>query len=187
MTERPVVLQVSAMSLDGYVCEEHTDFERLADTFEDPQRDTWMVESLWRAGHHIMGRVTYESMAAYWPTSSEVFAAPMNQIPKVVFSRTLSSADWPESRIVRGDTAHELAQLKQQDGGEIIAHGGARFSQSLASLDLVDEYRLIVYPITVARGTPLFTGLPQPRAMQLVSQTSFPSGCIALVYQRQPS
>ena len=85
------------------------------------------------------GRVTYQSMAETRPVSTEPVAAIMNNIPKVVFSRTLKSADWPESRIASGDTAEEIARLKAEPGGEIVAHGGARFVQSLARLGLVDE------------------------------------------------
>ena len=72
-----------------------------------------------------MGRVTYEEMAAHWPTSTDDYAAPMNTIPKVVFSKTLDEATWAESSIARGDLADELATLRQQPGGEIIAWGGA--------------------------------------------------------------
>jgi dihydrofolate reductase len=71
-----------------------------------------------------MGRVTYEEMAGFWPTSTDDYAAPMNEIPKVVFSRTLAEATWPESSIARGDLAEEIAALRAQPGGEIIAWGG---------------------------------------------------------------
>ena len=71
-----------------------------------------------------MGRVTYEEMAEFWPSSDHPIAAPMNEIPKVVFSGSLQSAAWPPARIARGDAAEELARLKQEPGGEIIAHGG---------------------------------------------------------------
>jgi hypothetical protein len=73
-----------------------------------------------------MGRVTYEGMAGFWPTSSLPAAAPMNDIPKVVFSRTLQSADWPETRIARGDTAEGIARVKAEPGGEILAQGGTQ-------------------------------------------------------------
>lgn len=80
----------------------------------------------------------------------------MNDIPKVAFSKTLQSADWPESRIAGGDTVEEIARLRAEPGGEIVAHGGVRFAQSLARLGVVDEYRLYVYPIAVGTGRSLF-------------------------------
>lgn len=87
-----------------------------------------------------MGRVTYEEMAAHWPTSSDDYAAPMNEIPKVVFSKTLDEATWAESSIARGDLADEIDTLRRRPGGEIIAWGGAGFAQSLSRAALVDEY-----------------------------------------------
>ena len=108
----------------------------------------------------------------------------MNDIPKVVFSKTLQTADWPESRIARGDTAEEIARLKAEPGGEIVAHGGVRFVQSLARIDVVDEYRLYVYPIAVGSGSSLFDDIEHPQPLRLVSNTTFPSGAVELVYER---
>ena len=106
----------------------------------------------------------------------------MNDIPKIVFSKTLQSVDWPGSRIASGDTAREIARLKQEPGGEIIAHGGTRFARSLIRLGLVDEYRLIVLPVAVGKGAPLFTGFARPVVLRLVTSTAFPSGILELAY-----
>jgi dihydrofolate reductase len=130
-----------------------------------------------------MGRVTYEEMAKFWPSSDHPIAAPMNEIPKVVFSASLQSATWPPTRIARGDTAEELARLKQEPGGEIIAHGGTKFVRSLIRLGLVDEYRLWVLPAAVGQGAPLFTGLARPLPLSLVKATAFPSGILELCYE----
>lgn len=100
-----------------------------------------------------MGGVTYREMAAYWPASTSVYAAPMNNIPKVVFSRTLPSPDRPESRIARGDLADEIDTLREP-GGDIMAHGGARFVQALSRQHLIDEYRLIIRPVALGSGLP---------------------------------
>jgi dihydrofolate reductase len=185
---RDVVLQVSGISLDGFIALEHTDFDERAMQLVDPARDRWMVDSLNQAGVHIMGRVTYESMARYWPDSAEVFAEPMNRIPKAVFSRSLQVADWgDDTRMLRGDLAAEIAALRSERGpGVVLAHGGASFDQSLAAADLVDEYRLIVYPFVVGAGTALFAGVTTPRHLELKDVVPFPSGCAAMVYRRQP-
>jgi dihydrofolate reductase len=98
-----------------------------------------------------MGRVTYEEMAAHWPTSTDDYAAPMNEIPKVVFSKTLDKATWAESSIARGDLEDEIATLRRQPGGEIIAWGSASLAQSLSRAGLIDEYVLVIHP--VAFGT----------------------------------
>ena len=101
---------------------------------DDQQADEYAVSRLRQAGTHIMGRVTYEGMAEFWPRSDSPVAAAMNDIPKVVFSRTLRSASWTQSRIASGDTAGEIARLKAEPGGEILAHGGVRFARSLIRL-----------------------------------------------------
>jgi dihydrofolate reductase len=184
---RDVVLQISSISLDGFIALDGTPFDEQASRLVDPVRDQWMVDSINRAGVHIMGRVTYEAMASWWPTSTEVFAEPMNRIPKVVFSRSLQSAPWgDDTRIVRGDVATEIAALKgDQRSGEVLAHGGALFDQSLAAADLVDEYRLIVYPFVIGSGTALFHGVTAPRHLELSQTVEFPSGCVAMVYRRR--
>jgi dihydrofolate reductase len=148
----------------------------------DDELEEYFVATLRRAETHIMGRVTYQGMAAYWPTSPELVAPVMNDIPKVVFSKTLSSADWPESRIVRGETAEEIARLKAEPGGEIVAHGGVRFVQSLARLGMADEYRLYVYPVATGSGSSLFAGIEGPQTLRLVLTTAFSSGAVELVY-----
>jgi dihydrofolate reductase len=106
----------------------------------------------------------------------------MNDIPKVVFSASLQSADWPQTRIARGDTAGELARLKQEPGGEIVAHGGTQFVRSLIHFGLVDEYRLWVLPAAMGQGAPLFTELAHPVILQLIKATPFPSGILELCY-----
>ena len=118
---RNVVLMMTS-SMDGFVVgpEEHA-----GGVPEPDQLVRWKLDRVRRAGTHIMGRVTYEEMASFWPTSTDDYTAPMNEVPKVVFSKTLNEATWPESTIARGDLADEIAALKRQPGGEIIAWGGA--------------------------------------------------------------
>jgi dihydrofolate reductase len=184
-TDRPVVLQISALSLDGRICESGSEFERWADPIVDDERDAWMVDSLWRAGVHIMGGRTFQDMSSWWPTSTGVFAEVMNAIPKVGFSQTLTETTWADSRIVSGDLGEEIRALKADGEGEIIAHGGAVFARALAAADLVDEYRLVVYPYAAGRGASLFDAIAHGRRLRLYSCTPFPSGCVAMTYRRE--
>jgi dihydrofolate reductase len=170
------------VSLDGYSCDEDNGIRDVMMSIDDPEQEKYALDRLWQAGTHIMGRVSYEAMAPFWPASSLPAAAPMNAIPKVVFSRTLQSADWPETRIARGDTAEEIARLKAEPGGEILAHGGTQFVRSLIRLGLVDQYRLWVLPAVAGQGAPLFTGLDHPLKLRLEKSTAFPSGILELVY-----
>ena len=143
----------------------------------------WMDD----VGLHLMGRNTYEEMAEFWPVSDDAYAAPMNEIPKVVFSRTLERAEWPDSRIARGDLAEEIASLKRESGKDLLAWGGAAFAQSLSSLGLVDEYRLIHQPVALGQGLPLFKGLTAPLRLELVDAQTYPTGATLNVYRPAPA
>jgi dihydrofolate reductase len=175
---RKLVMKIH-VSLDGFVATEGGGLGWLPQHFDDEMRE-WEVEGLRQAGVHVMGRVTYGDMAAYWPTSTEPYAAPMNEIPKVVFSKSLDTADWAGSRIERADLAEGIAALKREPGKEILAHGGARFLQSLSLEGLIDEYRLVVHPIALGAGLPLFSA---PIDLELRDTRHFPAGAIALTYE----
>jgi dihydrofolate reductase len=141
----------------------------------------WNVAALRGASAHLMGATTYTAMAAHWPTSDSPFAAPMNEIPKVVFSNTLTAADatWPESTIATGDLAAAVAELKNGDAeGYLLAHGGSAFARALVGTGLVDEYRLAVRPVVLGGGQPLFTA---PLDLEPVSTTAFDGGAVVHV------
>jgi dihydrofolate reductase len=142
---------------------------------EDPELTKTKLNWIWEAGAHLMGRNTYEEMATFWPTSSHDYAAPMNEIPKIVFSESLEHADWPESRIARGELAQEIADLKRESDKDLIAWGGASFAQSLAREGLIDVYRLTTHPVAVANGEPLFKHLNAPALLKLVESKIFES------------
>src|SRR5579862_9414597 len=111
---------IMTASIDGYVVAPKGHAGGLP---EPDELSRWKLDRIRRAGTHIMGRVTYQEMASFWPASTDDYAAPMNEIPKVVFSKTLREAAWPGSSIARGDLAEEITALKNQPGGEIIAWG----------------------------------------------------------------
>ena len=123
----------------------------------------YMLDLISSAGVHAMGRGAYEEMAPYWQSSTDAFAKPMNEIPKAVFSRTLTEATWPESTIYR-DLASGMAELKAQEGAPILTYGGATFAQELTRLGLVDEYRINVHPIAFGTRLPALRRTGGPRA-----------------------
>ena len=168
---RSVVVMMS-VSVDGYVAGPHGH----AGGFREPDElKRWKLDRIRRAGTHIMGRVTYQEMAGYWPASTDDYAAPMNEIPKVVFSKTLDEATWAGSSIARGDLADEIAMLRRQPGGEVIAWGGANFAQALSRAGLVDEYVLTIQPVAFGSGLPLFAGLPGALRLELIEAKAFDS------------
>jgi len=150
---------------------------------EDPalkaRKLTWIRD----AGAHLMGRTTYQEMARFWPTSDDEYAAPMNDIPKIVFSATLTRADWPQSTIARGDLATEITALKREPGQDLIAWGGAAFAQSLTRHRLVDEYRLVVQPVALGDGLPLFAGLTAPFVLDLLEARAYADGAVLHIYR----
>ena len=150
---------------------------------EDPALKARKLDWIRDAGLHLMGRVTYEEMAGFWPVSDDEYAAPMNDIPKVVFSKTLTRADWPQSRIARGDLAEEVNALKRGYGQDMIAWGGAAFARSLSRLRLVDEYRLVVQPVALGDGLPLFAGLTAPFVLDLIEARAYADGAVLHVYR----
>src|SRR6266568_2910712 len=150
---------------------------------EPDELQRWKLDRIRRAGTHIMGRVTYEEMASAWPTSTDDYATPMNEIPKVVFSKTLEEATWPESSIARGDLADEIAALRSQPGGEIIAWGGASFAQALSRARLIDEYAIVTQPVAYGGGLALFCDLPDALHLRPVAATTYPSGTALHLYQ----
>jgi dihydrofolate reductase len=182
---RRLVLQ-TGVSIDGFVAAPDGAHPWGYDR-EDDATKRWKLDSLRNAGAHLMGRVTYQEMAGTWPTSTSEYAAPMNEIPKVVFSKTLQSADWADSRIARGDLADEIARLKREPGGDLIAHGGARFAQALSRLGLVDEYRLVIHPAALGTGLPLFADLPYPLHLELIEAHRYATGAVGHVYRPRSS
>jgi dihydrofolate reductase len=174
-----VVLKMR-QTIDGFVCSPNNDDSFLF-THIDEEALAWEAEHLWRAGIHVMGRLLYQSMAAYWPTSNMLPAAPMNQIPKAVFSKTLTEATWGPVKFLRGDPATEISILKNENDKDIFVHGGASVAQSLSSLNLIDEYRLLIHPVTLGSGKACITS---PTTLRLVSSHQFASGVVALTYTR---
>ena len=150
---------------------------------EDPALKARKLGWLAEAGLHLMGRITYEEMAGFWPTSDDEYAKPMNDLPKVVFSTTLTKADWPTSTIASGDLADEVNALKREPGQDLIAWGGATFVQSLSRLRLVDEYRLFVRPVALGAGLPLFSGFTEPFVLDLIEARAYGDGSVLHIYR----
>jgi dihydrofolate reductase len=207
---RELILKMS-MSLDGFV----SDLEGANGWMfgSSPESRTWLAAALSDASLHIMGSRTFRDMSAWWPTSTDVFAGPMNRIPKAVFSRrgaallegletTANLAEararngasqsaqrqpgaesWGQAHVASGELAAEIARLKAGDGRPVIAHGGFRFGASLAASGLVDRYLLMVHPVALGRGRPLFGDLAEPLALRLEDVRAFPGGVTAQTYR----
>jgi len=196
---RDLILKMS-ISIDGFVSD--LDGTNKWMFGSDQEAKTWSVETVWNAGLHIMGSRTFLGMADYWPTSTNMFAPPMNQIPKAVFSRQgpaiLTTAasnhtqsaelqpgaeSWAQADVASGDLAEEIAKLKAQRGKPIIAHGGVSFARNLVAKGLVDEFILLVHPVALGKGLPVFSELAAPTRLKLMSSKAFPGGAVAQTYR----
>jgi dihydrofolate reductase len=131
----------------------------------------------------LLGRVTYQGFAAAWPESTDEGAYYFNNVRKYVVSKTLEEPlEWNNSTLIKDDIAEEITALKQQDGKDIAVHGSATLVQTLMQHDLVDRYRLLVYPLIVGKGKRLFKeGIPA--TLRLLESQSFSTGVVALVYE----
>ncbi len=182
---RQLVVRVFDYSLDGIIAEEDTEFFQFCrDLPDDPAQEARTRSLYEHADVHIMGRNLYQGMAGYFPTAVDhPYAEVMNNASKVVFSRTLQNAEWANSAITGGDLAQEVEKLKRGGTGDIIAHGGISFWQSLILLDLVDEVRMTVFPYLAGQGRRLFGDLPKSRQLEFVSSTAFGNGTVELEYR----
>jgi dihydrofolate reductase len=203
---RKLVLKMS-MSLDGFVGAADGGLVWMFKSM-DPAAAAWTVDKIGGAGLHIMGSHTFQDMAGWWPTATDGFAAPMNEIPKAVFSRsgklgestqalqdaTRLSGDtqgklsphartWSEAEVIGGDLKAGIERLKKQDGKFILAHGGASFAQSLIATGLIDEYQLLIFPVALGAGLPIFSRLNAPLSLKLTEHKVFATGVTAHVYQ----
>jgi len=133
----------------------------------------------------LLGRVTYEGFAAAWPSRKdpEGFADRFNSMPKHVATRTLRKLEWNNSHLLKGDIAAEVSKLKQQSGKDIVIHGSPGLIRSLTPHDLIDEYRLLVYPIILGHGKRLFDETSQAN-LKLVESKTYDTGVVKLVYHR---
>jgi dihydrofolate reductase len=132
-----------------------------------------------------MGRTHYQGAAQYFPEADDhPYAAVINAARKVVFSRTLATAEWANTSIASGELGAEIERLKLDGGGYIIADGGAGLFRSLIRLDLIDEYRLRLVPYLAGQGTRLFSDRRQPTALEFVSATPAGSGTTELAFRR---
>lgn len=145
------------------------------------------VEQLKEADGLLFGRVTYEGMAAYWQKETGEVADFMNRLPKAVASRTLQSADWNNTTLIKGDVASEVAKLKGKGKKDIFVFGSGNLSHSLMEHGLFDEYRIAVVPVILGNGKPLFGGGLKRLPLKLVEARTFSSGAVVMRYEPRAS
>jgi dihydrofolate reductase len=132
----------------------------------------------------LLGRVTYEGFADAWPSREGEFAEKFNTMPKYVVSSTLSDPAWTNTTVLSGDLREEVEKLKEQHDGDVVVHGSAQLTQALLEDDLVDELRLMVFPVVLGGGKRLFGDSGEKKRLQLQSSRAVGEGVVVLVYTR---
>jgi dihydrofolate reductase len=148
--------------------------------------DKFKLDETLEAEALLLGRVTYEGFAAAWPSREGEFADKFNKMPKYVVSSTLDQPQWNNSTVLKGDVAEEVAKLKQEQEGNIVVHGSARLVQALLDQDLVDEVRLMVFPVVLGAGKRLFGETSGKKPLRLTASKVVGDGVAILVYEPSP-
>jgi dihydrofolate reductase len=154
----------------------------------DEESDAFAIASNKEGGMLLFGRVTYEMMAGFWPTSfaqelNPALADGMNKAEKVVFSRTLAKPEWNNTRVVKDDMVEEIKMLKQIRGKDMTILGSGSIVNQLAEEGLIDEYQIMIHPIVLEGGTPILSGIKRKLNLNLISSRVFKSGKILLFYE----
>jgi len=183
---RTVIARIFDYSIDGVISTEDTPFFDFCRELPDDPALEERNQALYAAADlHIMGRNAYEGAAGYYPTVTDhPYADLMNAATKVVFSRTLTSAGWSNTTINGGDLDTEINALKQGGNGAIIANGGVGFWKSLIERDLIDEYRITIFPYLAGVGTRLFGDVTESPGLEMVSALPFKDGVLEVTYRR---
>lgn len=176
----------TVVSLDGYFegTNQSIDWHYVDDDYGE-----YAAELLRSVDGILFGRITYELMVQYWPTpqaisNDPVIAKLMNEHQKIVISKTLERADWQNTRIINKDFAEKIRMLKQQPGKDLVILGSGRLVAELTKIGLIDEYQLMVNPILLGQGNPLFHGIDHRVKLRLTQCKAFPSGNVLLCYQK---
>ena len=154
----------------------------------DKEFNEYAAEMLNSVDTLLFGKTTYDLMAGFWPTKNaiaepSVIAEAMNSLPKIVFSKTLSHADWNNTKVIKEIDPEEIKKMKQQPGKDMVILGSGTIVDQFTNLGLIDEYRLIVNPVILGKGKPLFKDIDHKIKLKLLKTKTFSSGNVLLYYQ----
>ncbi len=175
------------VTLDGYFAGANGDIS-WAKGHRDPEFNAFVAENAVGGGTLLFGRITYELMAGYWPTplaaqNDPVVAERMNNLSKVVFSRTLDKASWNNTKLVKGDMAAEVRKMKKEPGKDMAILGSGSIVSQLAQEGLIDEYQIVVNPVALGKGRTMFDGLKEKLTLKLTKTRAFSGGNVLLFYE----
>ncbi len=174
------------VSLDGYFTDRNGDSRWGYQN--DPEWNNFINENAVGGGVLLFGRVTYDTMASYWPTEDAIKTFPLvakrlNSGAKVVFSRTLDKVSWGNTRLVKSDLVAEVRRMKEEGGEDLIILGSGSIVAQLAKEGLIDTYEVAIHPIALGQGRTMFEGIKNSVALKLVKSRIFGNGCVVLTYE----
>ncbi len=176
------------VTLDGYFAGVNGDFSWAHSGNDDAEFNAFVAENASGGGQLLFGRITYDLMASYWPTSNAIQNDPivadrMNSMPKVVFSRTLDKVSWSNTKLVKGDIASEIRKMKKQPGKGMAILGSGSIVSQLAPEGLIDEYQVVVNPVVLGKGRTMFDGIKEMLTLKLTKTRTFANGKVFLCYE----
>jgi dihydrofolate reductase len=182
------IIVTEFISLDGVVEDPggSEDFRYGGWSFEierGAEGDKFKLDETMDSDALLLGRVTYEGFAAAWPSREGEFADKFNTMPKYVVSSTLEEPEWNNTTVLKGDVAKQVTKLKREQNGDIVVHGSARLVQTLIEQDLVDELRLMMFPVVLGSGKRVFGETSDKKPLRLVESKMVGDGVAILVYE----
>lgn len=180
------LLVFNSVSVDGYFTDAKGDMSWAHKS--DPEFNEFVAENSKSGGELLYGRVTYQMMESFWPTPAAAKQFPkvaeqMNKLPKVVFSRTLDSVSWQNTRLLKGDLAEEVRKLKEESGEQMVLMGSGSIVAQLAPEGLIDEYQIVVNPIVLGDGRTMFEGVKERLNLKRTNSRTFENGNVLLCYE----
>ncbi|HUE98058.1 MAG TPA: dihydrofolate reductase family protein [Anaerolineales bacterium] len=176
------------VSLDGYFTDAKGDMSFAQNPIPDAEWDAFVAGNAGGGGTLVFGRVTYDLMVSFWPTPVAAEQMPdvaerMNNLPKVVFSRTMDKAEWNNTRLVKNDMAGAIRGMKQETGDDMVIFGSGSIVSQLTREGLIDEYQFVVDPVVLGKGRTMFDGLNEKLTLKLTKSRTFGNGNVLLCYE----
>lgn len=176
------------VSVDGYFVSADGDYRWAQKGNDDPEFTAFVAGNASGGGELMLGRITYQLMASFWPTPIADQHAPtvapvMNAMRKIVFSRTLNEATWNNTKLIKGDLVSEVSKLKEETGPGMAILGSGNIVAQLAAANLIDEYQMVLDPVALGKGRSMFDGIPKTLALKLAQSRVFKNGKIYLCYE----
>jgi dihydrofolate reductase len=176
------------VTLDGYFSGMNGDFSWAHKDKQDAEWNAFVAGNASGGGQLLFGRITYQLMASYWPTpqasaNDPIVAERMNNLPKVVFSRTLDQASWSNTRLVKGELAAEVRKLKKSPGADMTLLGSGSIVSQLTQEGLIDEFQFVLNPVVLGKGRTMFDGITTKLSLTLMTTRTFGNGNVLLCYE----